>query len=836
MHALGHDLVLAWRRLRATPGFTAFSVVTLGLGIGTTTATYSVVRVVTGPPAGVRDVGTIMNIYQVPGGGSIPMIALSWPDYQDLKARQTVFESLTAWAFFRQAFAANGRTETAWGEVVEGEYFHTLKVRPYLGRTLQPADDRIDAPPVAMISYRAWQRVFDSAPDVVGRQIKMNGQSFQIVGVAPKEFRGLFNNGLVMTAMWVPLAATHYMAQEGVGFSVDPTNRERRWLLVKGRLKPGRTEADARAEVNGIASQLDAVYPMGRMLEPRFRSPWNSGRPWAVVPMADVMVNEGADRIARPLGLALMTAVGLVLLIACTNLANLMLARGSARRHEIAVRLALGASRWRLVRESLGESVLLAMAGGAAGLAIARVLFVVIANDVPVGNGAELYIEPVLDLFAVIVSGGAVLLALTVAGLGPALQSTRADVRTALAIGGESSAPRWRGRQRLITLQVAVSVLLLAVAGLCVTQVVRESRHDTGLDLDRLALLDVDFVAQKYDEPRVRQIVDAVVSQVGHTPGVEAVAASSGLPLGISTPGGSIRSTDRDRGLPVELVAATSGIFQALGVRIVGGRAFDERDTRASVAAVVLSERAATVLFETTNVVGRQAVFRRAPWVGAANPKDEPVTIIGVAADTDVGVAGRRESGVVYLPLDQHYEGRLVFTARASGRPDALVGVLRRAIHSVDPDIAATQSGTATALVGGTTLFFQIMAVLASVLGSLALVLALAGLYGALSHVIACRTREIGVRLALGATAKQILRMVLLDGLRPVVTGLVLGSGIGFVLRLGMQPLFVRMLPKADVVILLVVPLSIVVCGLIACVVPAKRAASVEPNLALRNV
>jgi predicted permease len=687
-----------------------------------------------------------------------------------------------------------------------------------------------------MISYRAWQRVFDSAPDVVGRQIKMNGQSFQIVGVAPKEFRGLFNNGLVMTAMWVPLAATHYMAQEGVGFSVDPTNRERRWLLVKGRLKAGRTEADARAEVNGIASQLDAVYPMGPMLEPRFRSPWNSGRPWAVVPMADVMVNEGADRIARSLGLALMTAVGLVLLIACTNLANLMLARGSARRHEIAVRLALGASRWRLVRESLGESVLLAKAGGAAGLAIARVLFVVIANDVPVGNGAELHIEPVLDLFAVIVSGGAVLLALTVAGLGPALQSTRADVRTALAIGGESSAPRWRGRQQLIALQVAVSVLLLAVACLCATQVVRESRHDTGLDLDRLALLDVDFVAQKYDEPRVRQIVDAVVSQVGHTPGVEAVAASSGLPLGLSTPGGSIRSTDSDRGLPVQLVAATSGIFQALGVRIVGGRAFDDRDTRASVAAVVLSERAATVLFETTNVVGRQAVFRRAPWVGAANPKDEPVTIIGVAADTDVGVAGRRESGVVYLPLDQHYEGRLVFTARASGRPDALVGVLRRAIHSVDPDIAATQSGTATALVGGTTLFFQIMAVLASVLGSLALVLALAGLYGALSHVIACRTREIGVRLALGATAKQILRMVLLDGLRPVVTGLVLGSGIGFVLRFAMQPLFVRMLPKADVVILLVVPLSMVMCGLIACVVPARRAASVEPNVALRNL
>jgi hypothetical protein len=205
MHALGHDLVLAWRRLRATPAFTAFSVVTLGLGIGATTAIYSVVRVMTGPPAGVRDVGTIMNIYQVPGGGSIPMIALSWPDYQDLKARQTVFESLTAWAFFRQAFAANGRAETAWGEVVGGEYFQTLKVQPYLGRALQPADDRPDAPPVAMISYRAWQRVFDSASDVVDRQIQMNGHSFQIVGVAPKEFRGLFNNGLVMTAMWVPL-------------------------------------------------------------------------------------------------------------------------------------------------------------------------------------------------------------------------------------------------------------------------------------------------------------------------------------------------------------------------------------------------------------------------------------------------------------------------------------------------------------------------------------------------------------------------------------------------------------------------------------------------------
>ncbi len=339
--------------------------------------------------------------------------------------------------------------------------------------------------------------------------------------------------------------------------------------MVKGRFKPGRTLSEVAAEVTSIAKQLDAAYPIGQDLDRRYRMPYAISRPWAVRHAVDVHVNETADIVVGPIVWTIMGAVILVLLVACTNIANLMLARGAARRHELAVRLALGAPRWRLVREILAESAILASVGAIAGLGIARWLLFILGNDLAVGMNISLHLVPRLDPWVIAVSVAATLLTLVVTGLVPALQSTRADLRAELATDGSHTAhSRWRGRRILISAQVAVSVILLSLTALCTSQLWQQSRLDSGIDLKHLALAEVDFAMQGYDETRVRQIVDATLGQMARRPGVDAVAASSGLPVGIITPGCVVRTLDESRRSGAELVAGTPGIFKTLGVTI----------------------------------------------------------------------------------------------------------------------------------------------------------------------------------------------------------------------------------------------------------------------------
>jgi predicted permease len=563
------------------------------------------------------------------------------------------------------------------------------------------------------------------------------------------------------------------------------------------------------------------------------RSVSTTSRQWQLRPAASVLVNEAVDPLIRPLVGTLMTAVGLVLLVACTNLANLMLARSSGRRQETAIRLALGASRPRLLREALAETVILAIAGGVTGLAVARILILAIAGEINVGGDTMLRIGPVVDGSVLLGSLAVTMLAVLVAGLVPALQSTRADVRTALATDGpNAAAPRWRGRRILIAVQVAVSLVLLAVATLAAREVQREGRSDTGLDLERLALVQVDFTLQQYDPARAHQIVEAVLGQVVRQPNVESAAASSGLPIGIYTLGGSI--TAGAAAAYVELMASTPGILQTLGVPIVRGRGLDVSDTTGAHAVVVLSERTATTLFGTVDVVGHHAIFTRRRWAGMPESRPEPVTIVGVAADTDTGSQGHRDHGTAYLPLAQHDEGRLVIAARTSGDPSALVGSLRRALRSVDPEIAVLAAGTGVGLTSPSNLFFEVMAVLAGLLGSFALVLALAGLYGALTQIVSGRTREIGIRVALGADRHRVVSMVLADGLRPVAYGLVADGLFATLAHMALQPFLLRLVPRVDPFVLAIAPLLMLIAASSACYLPARRAARVEPVVALR--
>jgi predicted permease len=831
MRNLGRDFRFAFRRLRATPMFTAFAIVTLALGIGVTTGIYSAVHAVMAPPSGLAHVDRLVAVTRS-RGGSLPTMALSWPEFQDFLAQQTVFDRVAGWTFFRQGYSANGRSGTGFGECVSGEYFQALGAEAQIGRTLQPSDDVVGAPHVAVIGHSVWRRLFDESPDAVGRVIKMNGTAFEIVGVARPEFTGLFNGGIVATTMWIPTAAARALPNAGLGLSFDPGNRGRRWILTTARLAPGRTTDEATSQVTGISTRLNEAYPEQYPGNPDVRRPT---RPWTVRRVVDVPKVLGADQVIGPMTIALMTAVGLVLLVACTNLANLMLARSSGRTQECAVRLALGASRWRLIRESMAESLWLLAIGGVLAIFVARVLMVVLGTELAVGNGVGVQLQPRLDLEVLGSAGAATFLALLIAGLVPALHASRADVRTILATDSlGASSPRWRGRRYLIGMQVAVSVVLVAIAALCVGQVRQQSRIDSGVDFAHLALVEVDFGQQQYDEIRVRSIVEQVLRFVSQQPEVEAVSASSGLPVGIGTPGASIKGPAGS--MAAELVAGTPDVLRTLGVSIVRGRSLDARDLGTTPRVAVISAQTAQKLFGPSDPLGSQMTFTRRQWANEANRPEESLTVVGVAADTDTRVVGRRTDGVLYLPWTQRYEGRLVFSARSTGDTARLLGTIQQALTTADADVAVAQALTGTALVRQDSLFFQVVAGLASVLGTMALVLALAGLYGILSFIVAGRTREIGIRIALGAEASTIRRQVLREGLSPVLLGLAVGLGLGVLARLGMRPVFLRVVPAFDMTLLLLVPVLFIAAGIAASHLPARRASRVDANVALRNL
>jgi predicted permease len=523
MHTLTTDYRFAWRRLRATPLFTVFAVTTLALGIGVTTGVYSAMRAVLAPPSGLAQVDRLAMVSRS-AANSGPGRAISWAEYQEFSSQQSVFDSLAAWAFARPAVSAAGQTHSANTEIVSGGYFETLGVAAQRGRVLRPVDDAPNAPAVAVISHDAWQRWFDEATDAVGQTIRINGTAFTIIGIADPEFAGLVNGGVMPTAVWISLSALRGSSSIDPGASFDLNERADRWLFVTGRLAPGRTIEHAAAEVHAISARMNEAFPEDGVRSGRPARPWNTRL------VAGRSKIEGADQIIGPMTTTLMTAVVLVLLVACTNLANLMLSRTSSRGQEFAVRLSLGATRWRVVREAVSEAVLIAAVGGALAIGVAQLLIGLLGRELVITRGLAMQLQPRVDLAVLAAGTLATFLAMLAAGLAPAIHAGRADIRRALASDNASTAsPRWRGRRYLITLQVAVSALLVSIAGLCVAQVRDHQQTATGIDFAHLALVEADFKQPQYGAATVRQLVDRVLGEISRQPGVASASVSSGL-------------------------------------------------------------------------------------------------------------------------------------------------------------------------------------------------------------------------------------------------------------------------------------------------------------------
>jgi predicted permease len=520
--------------------------------------------------------------------------------------------------------------------------------------------------------------------------------------------------------------------------------------------------------------------------------------------------------------------------VACSNLANLSLARGLGRQQEMAVRLALGAPRWRVARELLTESVLLATMGGVLALGVAKALTVLMSQGVAVsGAVGVLQIEPRLDIHVLLVAAGATLLALIVAGLTPALQAAGTDVHAGLAAETSHSAtPGWRGRRPLVAAQVAASVVLLALAALAALQLRRIQQEDYGFALGDLAVAEINFHAQGHDRARIERVVAAFLAKMSSSRDASGVAVATGLPRGPSYLRGAVTSPDTTRPVPADVIAGSTGMLATFGIRVLSGRVWDASDLGHSQVAVV-DEWTARTMFGPGPAVGRTIDLQ----VG-----NDPVrlrtiagvVVVGVVADTARTERFRRRAATVYLPFNHDFGPRLVFVARAAGDPEPLVGLVQKALRDIDPELVA-RVGAAPEIVGSNALFFRITAGTAALLGGFAWALAIAGLFGVLSQLVLRRTREIGIRVALGATPGDVTRMIVKEGLSPVVLGAVAGLGLSIAFRISVAVRFLSLPPAVDFLALAMAPLPFLGAAVLACYVPARRAASVSPNLTLRR-
>ncbi len=824
MNGLWGELRLTVRRMWAAPLFVLFAVASLGLGLGVTTAVYSLVDSLLWKAPPVRDAGRLMVLTT---GESSPLSLISRPDFEHLRSAQESFAVLAAAMRIETSLVSEHASEFVTAEAVTGNYFATIGVGCVFGRTIQPADDQHRAS-VLVLSERLWRARFGADPRVIGRSVRFGGQPFEVIGVARISFDGLGPTSAGGTSAWIPLESVPTIDARAASDAIDGTRRR---LSIVGRLLPGVTAQHAAAELMTIGGRIDVS---GGRTDARTLGTANRiGRhAWS----ARLLTDRELGTLESRTGLFILAVVGLVLVVACTNLAGLMLARGIGRQQDMAIRRALGASRWRLIRDGCLESAIIAFLGGLVGLAVARSLLAAFALEVPTARGA-FFLRPDLNLSALLFTCGALVLSLLVFGLEPALQLARSAAEVNSGRRAITSAMRTRRHHALLRWQVAISVSFLLVAALFGRVVAADARRDSGIALDSLALATLHFGAQRWDEPRARQTLDAVLENARHTPGIQAVAVSSGAPFGmtltawadVSSENGR-RQTDQER-QRTDLLAASPSVFDTLGVGITRGRAFDVRDQLSSPPVAVASEHAAHAFFGTTDAVGRQVtlqVWGRAP---AAT-----FTIVGIAKDTDGGPMRSRTGNTLYVPFAQHYEPNLVIIARTSGPPDVAAQAVRAAIRRADPDLSIGMSGAASLLLAGPLVMARLLAAATAGLGGLTLLLAMVGLYGVLSQAVAQRTQEIGVRISLGATAGQIEWLVFRQGLGPVIVGLAIGVLFGVAGRLAVRAILVTPIDSFDPLAVAMVSVPLCAVTLLACCLPARRAASVDPNAVLRQL
>jgi len=794
-----HDLRYAFRSLLKHRNFTVAALLTLALGIGINTGIFTLLYSLAFRELPVKNPERVVNVYQrfegdfsreVEGSASLS----SYPEYQNYRDRVDGKADLVASSDVKLYLGGN-TVEKLNGLMVTDNYFSVLGGTSALGRTFYNNECTVPRPcPIAVLSYGFWQRRFGSDTSVIGTSIALNRQPFTVIGVAAPDFRG---TELTVPDVWLPLTS-----HDGVMAESNFTSRPNlSWLSVFGRLKDNVSATQVQAEMQLAASQMDREYP---------------GRKSIVEVMPGSYLNSPEVRSeGMPIAMLVMAAVGLVLLIVCANVSNLMLARGSARRKEIAVRLALGASRWRLIRLLLTESILLAVLGGTAGLFLSFVLPPILIWLVPeIGLDIDLKPDATVFLYMFLVS----LLTGVVFGLAPAIQSTKPDLTFALRSGNRARVSRPRLRNLLVIGQVAVSLVLLIGAGLLVRTLQRAQSSEVGFDSKNLVVLSMDVSALGYDDARVATLRAQLAERLKAIPEIKQISSAEIMPFA-GRRDDAIDIEGRGSGISVNANRVSPEFFPTLGIRLQLGREFTEEDIRIGQSPAVITQAMANRFWSGADPIGQH--FRDGDGKGHE--------IIGVVSDISSTHVGKVDGPLFYTPASLAQLGGSSFVLRTNGN----VNAIREAARSIDKDAFVTveplEENVRRALEPART-----GAWFSSTISLLALIIAATGIYGMLSYNVIERTSEVGIRMALGAQRRSVLLLIVGDGMKLTAIGTAIGLAVALILTRVLGSV-VFGVATTDALAFAVVAVGALVVALLACYIPAHRATKVDPLVALRR-
>ena len=808
------DIVYAWRRVRRAPGVSAIAVATLALGIGSTAAIFGLVNAVLLKTAAIFDIDRVVAARYAESPSTRPGV-LAYLDYQALSTSAAhVFSGVAAVLNHPSSHSANGagQSEPVQTEFVSSQYFQVLGQRPLVG-TLEFPGNELEPGTSVILGEAAWRRWFNGDRAAIGRTISVSRVPLTIIGIVPEAFTGVRMPTIRRTDLWLPLGMAGSLTKPPMRLPWE--NPKAATVMVFGRLRDGIDQAQARRALATV--------------ERRFPKENASGPPYSLTPASEVLVPAAFRRAFGAAGVGLTILAVLVLVIACANLANLLLAQSVGRRHEWAVRLATGASRWRLVRLALVEATLLAgvalVVGLAAGGAVSQLLSSI---ALPPFDGRSVYINASLDWRVVFFSAGLAALAALVVGAGPAWLAarSRAGVLTNHAVDVAVSGRRLRAF--VVSGQVAACTVLLIVAGLYVRGAVAALSHDPGFDSTHVAMARLDLGASGSDQTQGEAFLARAIAEVGRMPGVRHAAVADVFPLGAVNDGVAILAaveTGDSVKLTGKFARVSPAFFDALRIPIMRGRSFTTTDAPGAPLVAIVSEYAARRLWPNEDPIGKRIA------VGNAKQWQE---VVGVARDTDVAEPGR-QGAMVYVPFAQRDMPRPILLAAGPGRADALVTPLREVLRSIDPDIAVMAAGTVADDLSVITLPVRAVAAVVSVLGTIGLLLALVGLYGTVTFTVRARTREIGIRMALGARASEVRRLVLRQTMAILVGGVIPGlllaaGGAAFVRRLFLG------VETRDPITFIAIPVLLILVGVAATYLPGRRAARIDPTIALRDL
>jgi macrolide transport system ATP-binding/permease protein len=820
LQSLVRDIHYSLRQLWKNPGFTIVATLALALGIGANSTIFSLANSVFLRPLPVAEPNRLVWLFN---DGDRPV---SYPDYLDYRSQADMFSGLLAYSWVALNLGSAGEAERVTGVLVSANYFDLLGVKVERGRSFSPEEDQVPGgDPVAVISHDLWQRRFANDPQVIGKTLVLNGQKISIVGVAPAGFVG--TEEAFPRDIWLPVTMRDQLAGGGVSANGNRslfTDRNARQFNVMARLKPGLSLQQAQARMDHIAAQLAAAHPETNANRHVIVYAAGNGRPYF-------------RAMLRPVTWILLAVVALILLIACANVANLLLVRSTARRKEIAIRLALGASRGRLVRQLMTESVLLALLGGTAGLLLSlwlTNLLMALKPSVPMPVNINVSTDWRVFVFTFVFS----LLAGVIFGLVPALQASNPALVPVLK--DDTSAVGFRNslfslRSLLVIAQVAMSLVVLIGAGLFLRSLRNAQAINPGFDAPQVLALSLATGAQGYDENKSRLFYQQLVARVQALPGVQSASLAQSAPLSIFyAPSFAaptiVEGSEPPPGQNPPAIGYNSvglKFFQTLGTPLVRGRDFTAEMREGTPAVTIINETMARLFFTNVDPIGKRLrVTRR----GGAAVSCE---IIGVVKDSKYLSLGEDPTPFIFFPYQQSYSPTMTVMVRAQGDPKNLTAAVRQQVQALDPNLPLFNVVTLSENINISLFPARFGAWLLGGFGLLALVLATVGIYGVMSYTVSKRTHEIGIRMALGAQASNVLRLVVGQGLLLALIGVGVGLAGAFALTRVVKS-FLYGLGATDLVTFAAISLLLFLVALAACFIPARRATKVDPLVALR--